>query len=596
MNRVLRALVTIAIASGGLLACAQLIGLDDTKDRAVATSSSSSSSSSSGAPPTTPPATPTCTSNRQCMAEAGFATALCVEQKCVQLNRELCPEVYPSFDYLENDDVLLLASFVPTQTLSQQAAAYAYKLAIHELEQASGVPTTPRRLIAMALCQSYPEKASDAVKHVVNDLKVPAIIAGFGATDLTNIVGITRRAGVFVLNPSVAPSALKYDTEEDDLFWSLLGTTDDVAVGYAPLVDQLSRHIKRQREPDAGADAGDGGDAGGADTSYRMKVALINTLPPGEVTAGDVVVRGAHDDRDGGAIDIDYAVRVNDTPARDAPITDFRRWQFDGDELKKPTDPTFPSNLFQEVVSFAPDIVIALTYGEIDRLVQNVDNQLSAAKKPLPYWLLGQRNAHVAGLLSYLQNEAAGPDRMEARLARFLGLQFAGNINRQEHDEWLRRMTSYHTANGAKIPIDISSSENFYDAVYWIAFGLYAGKLAEKGIADNRAISKGVRLLLAGSPVRPGDPDILNRTSFPAIKDAVYVRNETATFIGAMGPPDIDPRYGVWRSFGAVYCYPPPTDAGVQPRYDVQWYDAASRTFEVRRDDNGNSLACNQYQ
>lgn len=620
MRPFVRATVAVAVAATALVACVQIIGLDDTKDRAPLLDAAVEASTDSGDPP--------CEDNGECIDRTlTKAPALCVQKRCVRINTDLClPDILPDPALLRSKNLLLLAGFIPRQSLPKdEPAALAFDLALQEFNAVGGIKTDPRRDVAMVLCANDKGLADQSIDHVVHELQVPAVIAGFASADLSRLFrDVTSKAGVFLLNPSVAPNDLRYDLTGKDFFWSLLGSTDDVALAYRPLVAQMSAFVQRERGKDGGAtDAGgdDAGDAeandtgapeGGADAGadatadggrpkVKLKVALLQTETSSDVGAASVARFGALVDG-GSKPDVNYAIQVNDL-APDDDKEHFRVISFKGADIE-PSDSY--SGVTAALVQFEPDIVIALTQQEADIIIPAVDRDLEAKGLSLPIWLLGQRNARGTGLLNYLtdattlpmEGESTAAARLPKRLKRFVGVQFAGALDPSERDAWLARMNDVWKPDSGKILVDYSAAENFYDAVYWVGYAFYAGNIRRKGLTDSQAISTGMSFLLSGPPIYTGSPGPNLRTGGieQAFNTLLTSGTGSATFVGALGPPDIDERYKIWRSVGGTYCYPVPAGATVTPRYDVQRYNRATGKLDTMYEaDRITKKTCNIY-
>lgn len=613
MKPKLRAALAMTIGSVGLLACAQLIGLDDTQNRSAVTGTTNDAKDAGEAGPSPDPVADTgtdangpCTSNKECTARVG-SLALCVgttQKSCVKVRDDLCyPVLFPN--RIESDNLLVIPAFIPRKaTLSAGTEPAALAMSLAASEFTSGIPFSPRLDVAVLLCSSD-EHGADPVKHVVNDLKVPAIIAGgFLPSDLTNYVhDITSKAGVFVLNASSAPEALKYEQDLNAklLFWSLLGTSEDVALAYRPLVAQLSTSTYVQDKLTA---RGAGPD---------VKIALVYTETPGETSGATVVELGAFGD-DNKSRDIGKAIAVNGTSPIDAGSTlplDAGSKFFYRDHFKtsEQTDNyTVPKAVADNLITYRPDIVVALTSGEIGPLAEAVDVGIFNASgndlNSLPMWVLGQRNAHPDDFLDYLAaKDHRGPpgEPTNARRKRFLGIQYAGTPpdNREQYVAWLKRMDSvYRGSDNQARDVDYSATENYYDAVYWIAFGLFAGKTNDVNLPYGEAIGHGVRALLRGTPTKPGAPDDLYGPagSFTLLLTA----KDAGTYIGALGPPDINERFGSWNSVGGTYCYLDDTSGTSAPNrpkilYDVQRYNPADGGLADVRADGGAPYYCHLY-
>lgn len=66
---------------------------------------------------------------------------------------------------------------------------------------------------------------------------------------------------------------------------------------------------------------------------------------------------------------------------------------------------------------------------------------------------------------------------------------------------------------------------------------------------------------------------------FAAGPGALSTSSAGVTFVGALGPPDIDPATGTWQSVGAVYCYPPAVGS-IAPSYDVLRYNRSTGNLD----------------
>jgi hypothetical protein len=127
-------------------------------------------------------------------------------------------------------------------------------------------------------------------------------------------------------------------------------------------------------------------------------------------------------------------------------------------------------------------------------------------------------------------------------------------------------MYARYQPDGGSPPADYEASENFYDAIYWLAYGFYRGKRYVPSATDRVAFKEGVARLYQGTlPVTPGGTtEISYARQFLDLNDAIYT--------GALGPPDIDKQFGTWRGHGSVFCYD--TEGGGNAKKGVVKYDA----------------------
>lgn len=530
------------------VACGPLLGLDDLHEKAVTQNDEGGSAAEAG---TDADAAPQCKRNAECIALAQGSPALCVAGQCVNVNKEIClQQILPDNAVLERDDVVVVASFLlldgPTPLAT--GPGLAYNLALKEIQGAGGVLGTTHHELAMIVCKAEPSSVGKSLDHVIKDLHVPAILANFGTGDLlrlvpTEVVG----AGVFTLNPSVTTDALKFAPTKR-LVWSLLGTAEDVARTYRPLLLEL-QHDKLADAP--------------------IKVALVATNGSLDEPMADLLEKGQRIlTGDAGSFDTTKALSINGAPPTGNPS--FMRLAIDSNELGKPSRAKLDAAK-GALQTFQPDVIIALTGAEIGELL-DVDDALVAAKTDAgatkgPYWILGPSNGATTfgGQPTTLGKRLspAGGDPIKAAVrARFVGVQYAGAVDTAERDAFRGRMLSAYGDAGA----EGLASENFYDAVYWLAYGLAAA--GPDAPVEGKSFQLGVRNLIdLTAPKIFAGPRATVQESFRVVNLL-----QGSTFVGALGPPDINEAAGTWNSVGAVYCYPPP-GAGALPTYDVRRYE-----------------------
>ena len=545
--------MTLAIAGG--VACGPLLGLDDLFERPALTNGPGDGGDGSASPGDggADGESAECISNAQCSTNG--SAALCVSSRCVAVDTTLClPDVLPSNQVLASDDVALFAAFVPFQGGKPpltQVSALAYGLAVDELSV--GIPyddngTTRRRSVAIVLCASEPDVIESSVKHVTRDLRVPAMIAAFDNASFPPLVqNYAVPEGVFTLNPSTTTEALRY--QKNPLVWNLLGVPEDVALAYRPLLEGVERHLRS-----------DGGVLGAS--GEPLRVALLATNTSAEESIRDLLVRGRRDPLDGG-IDRDKALSFNGMNVPDMP----------GDGGVKPNFRSITVNALENgeqpdyvgikdaLTGLDPHVVIALTRDELPRIVEDLESPDGGAGLR-PIWLLGPRNAREV-----LPHLAAGG--FADKQGRFLGVQYAGADDPTPKNDWLVRMGNKYPSVAQS---DYSSAENFYDAVYWLAYG----SAYPDGPLTGQAIGKGVRRLLAGTPIAPGSLNDVG-LAFTTLGIA-----GTATFVGALGPPDINPELGTWNSVGGVYCFKSIGGVTIAPQYDVLRFNRGSGALDQR--------------
>lgn len=538
-------------ATACAIACSPILGLDDLHDRASAPSTDSGLDAETGQSD----AGPACTTNVECIKAALGRPAVCRVGKCVTFNKDLClPQVLPSNKVLENDNVALFAAFVPVRGSAPLGlpSSLAYTLALNELDRAGGIPGTKRRDVAMMFCASEPDLVEQSVTHVTREIQVPGMIASFGSADMTKFIqDYAKPANVFTVNPSVTPDTLKF-ADVGQLVWNLLGTAEDVALAYRPLVKRLESYAVAHGR-----------------TQNAVKIALVHTDTVLESSIATVIEEGVSIRRgaEAGTRDTTTAISFNGgKSAAQNGAAFFRKLPIAARETGGKPD---INAIVASLAAFMPDIVIAITAEETADIVEGLEAKLlaqDAGAAALPYWVLAPRNARdVAPWLKGLS--AANRDR-------FVGVQYAGPTKNDQRKLWLGRMAGEFPDVE---PSTYTSVENYYDAVYWLAYGL--GSAGPGAQLNGDALRVGVRSMLSGPEIFPGRPDTIG-DAFNAIAFG------KTTFVGALGPPDIDEKYGTWRSVGGIYCYAssdldPNTLA---PHYDTYRYNPETITIDLTKD------------
>lgn len=485
-----------------------------------------------------------CATNAECIDRFFGEPAICNKTtfRCLELKKaDICPFVVPP-DELKNDNVVLFGAFMPTKAQGPltQPIALAYQLALTELNEAGGLPGNggPRRPLAAIFCDSDPQRSEAGIRHLVETVGVGALLALFPQDAMTRYIqDITVPAGVFTLNPGETTEALK-NRNVERLVWHLLGTPEDIAVAYKPLLTRTEAYVRSR--------------LGG--TTQPLNVAVVTTKSLQEESIDSVIRSDA-----AGIVVNGVSAQVNETNGH---LLRLSITSFDSDPKA-----TFGVAV-DTLAKFKPDIVVLLTAGEIGTIVPNLEKKLAESDggvATLPVYVMSTRNARVSGVLAYLATDEYEPST--AKRKRFLGIQYAGAAEAEQKTEFLKRMKDEWPPEID--PVSYAATENFYDAVYWLAFGLYAAGPAAP--ATGNSFQEGVRKLLSGPRIYPGAVATL-ADSFLALTTA-----GSATFVGALGPPDIDSAKGTWRSVGGVYCYPP--GATVMPAYDQLRYVRDTKTL-----------------
>jgi hypothetical protein len=479
-----------------------------------------------------PSASP-CTTNAEC---AG--AALCVSGKCVAVDQKVCmPNVLPSVDALRSDNTVVVAAFVPLQFSAplMSPSGLAYALALKELEQAGGIPGTPRRNLAMILCASEPSSLPRAVEHVTRELRLPALVGNFQnlfGDQRLHYVQLAAKENVFTVNPDASPELAYADVK--GLAWNLTGSTEDVALAYRPLLQRAETYVKSRPDRPAGP----------------LKVAVLSKggAIPTVLRYGPVASSTGTRDPSKAAVFNGKDIAGNGADFIEVAVGAGART----DGVAGP---------IRALSNFRPDVVIALVTDELNEIAEGFEANLGAS--PPPFWILGPTESQQ--IVSFIGNPKQGG--FAAKKSRFIGIGHAGPTDASQRAAWVARMTAAYP-NGATVTY--GGGDLAYDSVYWLAYGLAA---AGPGAPVNgTSFATGVRKLLAGPKIRPGDVEVV-ADGFRTLSLG------GATFEGTLGPPDIDAARGTWNTVGSVYCFG--GDAGnVTVRHDVLRYNRATGTLD----------------
>lgn len=492
-------------------------------------------------------AAPACTSSEQCADGHYGEPWRCVHGQCVPLKSGVaCPFVVEPSS-ARNDNALVLGAFLPLGGAAPlaQPLALTYQLTLSEISRAGGLPGgtgSSRRPIVAVFCDSDPAVVEQGVAHLANDLEVPAVTALFSQTDATRFFqDYFLPKGIFMLNPQDTTEALKR-VDGQRLMWHLLGTPEEFAAGYRPLVARTESYVRGRKA---------------LSPSTPVRLAVVAVSAPTEESILNVI----RDPAGTGMV-------LNGAPVVPGAANFL--------SLKIPsleTDPTADlSGVAADLAAFRPDIVVALTSAlELPHIVPALDRALAtdAGASSLPVYVLGPRNASVPELKAYIGNPDVEP--AEAKRRRFLGLQYAGAADPTERDRFRAR---YAEAYPQVDPHGAYDTDNFYDAFYWLAYGFFAA--GPGAPVKGSSFAEGVRKLLSGPSISGGPVTTISEAFI-----TLSTSTTGGTFRGALGTPSFDVASGAAHSVASAYCYTRDGVTGlVTPKFDVLRYDPATSTLQ----------------
>ncbi len=484
-----------------------------------------------------------CISNKACTTENAGEPHICEKAtgKCIRVKSETCPAV---INWSDSDDAILVAafSFISSAPPLNFPVALSYQLALGEIQAVAGLPPAAsggRRPLTAVLCDGFPSNADKGVDHVIQDLHVPAAIGYFTDDDTTRLFQDKFVPNnVFFLNPGAVPPALKNATGTKGLIWHMLGPATGIGMAFVPALARAEAYVRASVLAPPGTE--------------DLRVATVTSSSATDLATAENF-----------ASDLRWN---NKTPLENGTSRYLA--------LSVPSLETNPSADFSsqtsQLLAFKPHIVIANTSEELPGSMLGPLEQgwaASAGSQPRPFYILGGRSAlgPVGGFIS----SPIAPETPEQARKRFLGVQYAAAADPAEYNYYVLRARSKFGPNAQ----GYESTENYYDAIYWLAYGTAAaGPVTTLSGPD---IARGVRKMLTGSTVvKTGGPDVVGN-SFTAL-----ALGAETSFLGTMGTSDFDPATGWRKSVGSLFCFNAADGGVLTVAYDTLRYNPSSKALD----------------
>ncbi|MBN1918935.1 MAG: hypothetical protein JW889_13595 [Verrucomicrobia bacterium] len=472
-----------------------------------------------------------CTSTRQCVADHLDEPYICPEPgaECLALKTSECPLTFGDYD---DDNALVVGALlhVPASAPLSQMSTLNVKLAVKEFnESVGGLPGGPLgklRPLVMVVCRNDVDLVSDGAKHLVDKLKVPAILAHLPSAELKELfVDYALPKGTFVINPGYADNTLT-SLASDGLFWHVIGDVRDVAPTYVPLLNRIESYVKQGSEQDIKV-------AMLVADRYAEKSIADTMVPDLEFNGKSVLENGSNF----------YSATV---PAlADEPSADY-------------------AAVNAALIDFEPTVIMAITREEfVYKILPVVEENwpYSTDAPPRPFYVVPTTLAANLDLLDFVATNSHGATTGDKQ-RRIVGVAPASAEDLALYNQFLVRFsTEYPEFDNP------GGFENFYDAVYLLADAMYAaGKVPKITGAD---IARGMQRVVTGSTnIEIGPTRIADGFSALATGGAIRL-------IGTMGPADFDPGLGARRGTGSVYCFLR-QDSDLTFAYDVLRYERSS--------------------
>ncbi len=510
---------------------------------------------------------PGCETNADCVLKYRGQAARCLpDDTCVQLQTTDCPVAYAGEGKdgsarFADPNAIFVGSMValdpdfPTTSTN----AYALELAIDEINsKAGGLPDPdggPRRPLVLLVCQSDTAEDADVVKrgiaHLAEDVQVQAVVAQLRPDDLYHAFTWEIGWDLVYFNAVAISSSLALQKNNGGLIWTLLGQPKDYAAAYALLLNDVERYVRTERSL-APSDA--------------IKVAFVYT-----------------DD----AFDADLAQSVSPSLKFNGPFSAESQSvdpsNPDGKYLKVSLSGPNPiPAAVEQIAAFAPDVVISAAADAMitsdgtnpDGVIQRLEAAMPA---PRPYYILSPYNAATRALKAVedvITGEVTSTEQSTSdptAPGRFLGVSAAAAADPTLQNGFAERFNTRYQLS-AEIPGQV---DNYYDAVYYLAYATYAASLADD--MTGPGISAGMKRLIAldGKPFADG-PEAINQV-FTALADSP---DDPIALSSTLGAPNFNPDTGVRPATPGIFCFK--WDAGFETArhfLDVLRYDAENDVF-----------------
>jgi hypothetical protein len=483
-------------------------------------------------------ATGECTTNAECVERALGEPYRCrpSDHTCVPLKTSECPLAYG--DAADPNAIFFgaFATLNPNQP-DVSTVVWSHRLALDELsgDAVGGLPGGPddaRRPLVMVVCNNHADYVEESVRHLAEDLEVPAMLATLLPGDFRRAFETYRDREIFFLGP-VAASRTLVELDDDDLIWNLLGQPSDLAPAYNELLGLVEDYIRATRSEVA--------------TRGFVKVALVTTTDAYNLELNSYV---------------EPALRFNGTTAMANRATD--RYL----SLSLDSENPVIDDVVLDLLEFEPDIVISVAGEQFTRpsgIAETIDLQWGTSTMARPYFILSPFNAgNLSALWDFIEVEAWGDTRTDPlAYRRYVGVSVAGAEDPTLQNQYATRLL---TRFGSASP----DTGNYYDAVYFLAYAIYAaGNVDPLTGAD---IARGMRRLLDGQALGVGPMEISD--VFSALEDT----DSTIELYGTLGPPDFNPDTGTKYAVGSVFCFAEASEEAVL-HVDVLRYDRELGNF-----------------
>lgn len=496
-----------------LVGCSAVLGVDDFKVRPVAVIAPDAATDAAAAE---------CAVNADCASRGEHYICRKADRACVSLESQDCKTIVGDY---KNDHAIILGSLLPTSGPDRSTGVpieNALVLALQDFHGNGDLPppygATARRPLVLVSCSDASDEdvAVRAAKHLVDDLRVPAILgAAFSGITLKVATNVTIPAGTLLISPSATSTALT-GLQDNGLVWRT--SPSDVI--------QAKAHVAFLRELEK--------DIVGSPPTREIKIAIANK--------GDPYGRGLAE-----AVSATLTFNGGKTALSQiaTPPTAGKFATFDyGDAA-----PNYAGAATQ-ITTQLPDIVFLFgTTETLTEMMKAIELGWPTPGPPRPRYILADGSL-VAEATEIANGTPATPDAANGGLRR----RILGTIPGTTNENFVKFQNLYNSMIKDGTSPATGGAANAYDALYNLAFAMVA--------ADHRP--------LTGAILRDGFARQVDKASAPLdvgfanINEAFkrLAAGQSFDFNGASGPLDYDLATGEASSDIQLWCLPPAPGGG----------------------------------
>ncbi len=490
----------------------------------------------------------TCSTNADCVKKLGdFSICRKADLTCTKLLSPDCPQVIGDW---KNDNAVILGSILPIVGADKPGGIpllNSIALAVDDFTSgANGLPpavgSSSRRPIVVVACSEESDELNDAeapvrsARHLVDDVRVPAILGASFSGDTQAVAQITIPKGVLLMSPTATSVALT-DLQDNGLVWRTAPSDVIQAkalVGLMPQIESSTR-ARLSLGPDA--------------VSMPLRVLILNK--------GDSYGQGL-------AAALQAQLEFNGKTAFDnLSLSTLTVIDYGDPSSGKAIDYSAArQKVFDSLATATPHVVFLLGTNEI---VPEFLNKLEASKA----WPSGKKPTYLfpdGGLVPELWAEIGTNTDLRKRVF--------GTTPGTDNAIYKLFRSRYSSSTKDGTGPDVGGTAAAYDALYLLAYAIAA--VSDKPL-NGSSINVGLkRLVPPGQDSQPGTTNI--NTAF-----SVLSSGKNIDYTGASGPLDFDVAKGEASSDIQIWCIPTEdrkVDGKAGPGINSGlFYDATKRTL-----------------